>query len=129
MRGERLKKANQIAKKRSGRWPGSDLPLGRYRKWNQTCSCPMCRRPRYKSKGHHKSVNRDKEGGENYGSTTKDRTTDESIIVLRDRQYRIAHNLRDVRPDKSRSRASPLTSNKGSFFSDTITITRRSPDG
>lgn len=58
MRGERLKKANKIAKKRAKRWPDATLPVGRYRKFNQTCSCPMCKKPRYKSKGQKKKRQR-----------------------------------------------------------------------
>lgn len=54
MRGERLKKANKIARKRACRWPGATLPVGKYRKWNQTCSCPACRSPKFKDKGKNK---------------------------------------------------------------------------
>jgi hypothetical protein len=58
MRGERLTKANEIAKKRARRrsrtWSFPDQVVGKYRKWNQTCSCPACKKLRYKSKSNIK---------------------------------------------------------------------------
>ena len=56
MLGERLQRANRIARKRMKRWAESELPLGRYRKWNQTCGCPICRKDRYSRKGKHNHV-------------------------------------------------------------------------
>jgi len=46
MLGKRLEKANDIARKRARRWKGV-LPFHLFRKWNQTCSCWACRKPRY----------------------------------------------------------------------------------
>lgn len=71
MLGERLNKANEIAAKRLKRWrhdndwyqtyyerlfgPIYEPILGHYRKGNgASCSCIMCRGPRYKDKGFNK---------------------------------------------------------------------------
>lgn len=69
MFGARLRKANEIARKRyertyrywDGTWPyflknPPKEPVGRFRKWNGSCSCPGCRGPRYNSKGLSKRI-------------------------------------------------------------------------
>ena len=55
MRGIRLIIANRIAKKRANRdhdgltW--YKMNWYKLRKWNGTCSCVFCKKPRYKDKG------------------------------------------------------------------------------
>lgn len=43
MVGERLVRAKAIAMRRAKRRAIADIPTGRYRKWNQTCACHICK--------------------------------------------------------------------------------------
>lgn len=58
MRGKRLIKANEIAKKRTNRdYDGLTwykMNWYKLRKWNGSCSCWACSKPRYKDKGSKK---------------------------------------------------------------------------